>query len=128
MARSSSTAQKPTPTPSTHPEHWSASAGTRDVARLDIPPDAHRDRTFEVFVSLAVHNRAERPGATHALRVLVNGALEWQRTVPTHPGPGDTLDLRLKRVVPLGQALRLTATSEVAGAVRISLKISADEA
>lgn len=128
MARSSSTTPKQKPTPSTQPEHWSASAGTRDVARLDIPPDAHRDRTFEVFVSLAVHNRAERPGATHALRVLVNGALEWQRTVPTHPGPGDTLDLRLKRVVPLGQALRLTATSEVAGAVRISLKISADEA
>ena len=96
MARSSST--PPKPKPGTQPEHWSASAGTRDVARLDIPPDAHRDRTFEVFVSLAVHNRAERPGATHALRVLVNGALEWQRTVPTHPGPGDTLDLRLKRV------------------------------
>ncbi len=126
MARSSSTLPKPKP--GTQPEHWSASAGTRDVARLDIPPDAHRDRTFEVFVSLAVHNRAERPGATHALRVLVNGALEWQRTVPTHPGPGDTLDLRLKRVVPLGQPLRLTATSEVAGAVRVSLKISADEA
>lgn len=126
MARSSST--PPKPKPGTQPEHWSASAGTRDVARLDIPPDAHRDRTFEVFVSLAVHNRAERLGATHALRVLVNGALEWQRTVPTHPGPGDTLDLRLKRVVPLGQPLRLTATSEVAGAVRVSLKISADEA
>lgn len=126
MARSSPT--PPKPKPSTQPEHWSTSAGTRDVARLDIPPDAHRDRTFEVFVSLAVHNRTERPGATHALRVLVNGALEWQRTVPTHPGPGDTLDLRLKRVVPLGQPLRLTATSEVVGAVRVSLKISADEA
>jgi len=124
MARSNSTP----PAPSTRPEHWSASAGTRDVARLDIPPDAQRDRTFEVFVTLAVQNRAERPGATHALRVLVNGALEWQRTVPTHPGPGDTLDLRLTRVVPLGQPLRLTATSEVVGAQRVSLKISADEA
>ena len=124
MARSSS----PKPKPGTQPEHWSASAGTRDVARLDIPPDAHRDRTFEVFVSLAVHNRAERPGASHSLRVLVNGALEWQRTVPTHPGPGDTLDLRLTRTVPLGHALRLTATSEVVGTARVSLTISADEA
>ena len=125
MARSSSS---PKPKPGTPPEHWSASAGTRDVARLDIPPDAHRDRTFEVFVSLAVHNRAERPGASHSLRVLVNGALEWQRTVPTHPGPGDTLDLRLTRTVPLGHALRLTATSEVVGTARVSLTISADEA
>ena len=116
------------PKTSAQPEHWSAHAGTRDVARLDIPPDAHRDRRFEVFVSLAVHNRAERSGATHGLRVRVNGALEWQRTVPTHPGPGDTLDLRLTRTVPLGQPLRLTATSEVVGAVRVSLKISADEA
>ena len=116
------------PKTSAQPEHWSAHAGTRDVARLDIPPDAHRDRSFEIFVSLAVHNRAERSGATHGLRVLVNGALEWQRTVPTHPGPGDTLDLRLTRTVPLGQPLRLTATSEVVGAVRVSLKISADEA
>ena len=116
------------PRPGTRPEHWSAHTGTRDVARLDIPPDAYRDRSFEIFVSLAVHNRADRPGATHSLRVLVNGALEWQRTVPTHPGPGDTLDLRLTRVVALGEPLRLTATSEVAGSVRVSLKISADEA
>ena len=124
MARTDSPKTKTT----THPERWSAHAGTRDVARLDIPPDAQRDRSFEIFVSLAVHNRADRPGATHSLRVLVNGALEWQRTVPTHPGPGDTLDLRLTRLVPLGQSLRLTATSEVVGTARVSLTISADEA
>ena len=110
------------------PEHWSADAGPRDVARLDIPPDAQRDRTFEIFVSLAVANRSGRDGATHGLKVLVNGALEWQRSVPTHAGPGDTLDLRLRRSVPRGHALRLTAIGEVVGAVRVKLSITADEA
>ena len=46
MARAASSK----PTAALLPEHWSAHAGTRDVARLDIPPDAYRDRTFEVFV------------------------------------------------------------------------------
>ena len=108
------------------PEHWSIDAGAHEVARLDIPADANRERTFEVFVALAV--RGARDGATHGLRVLVNGALEWSRTVPTHPGPGDTLDLRLHRTVPVGLPLRLTAIAEVKQAARVRLTITADEA
>ena len=109
------------------PEHWSVDVGAREVARLDIPADAHRERTFELFFALVVRNRSAIEGATHGLRVLVNGALEWSRCVPTHPGAGDTLDLRLQRTVPAGQPLRLTATSEVHAAVRMRLTITADE-
>ena len=36
------------------PEHWSADAGERDVARLEIPPHASRERGFEIYCSLAV--------------------------------------------------------------------------
>ena len=108
-------------------EHWSADSGHRDVARLDIPADAQRDRTFEIFFRLVVANKAARRDATHALRVLVDGALEWSRSAPTHPDVTDSLDLRLRRTVPAGRPLRLTATCELRGATRVSLSISADE-
>jgi hypothetical protein len=112
------------------PECWSAQAGERDVARLDIPPDAARERQFEVFVQLVVRQR--RGGATalgrHGLRVLANGAVEWQREVATHGDGEDTLDLRLRRRVPPGEALRLTALCELKGPVaRQSLTITAEE-
>ena len=109
------------------PEHWSVDVGAREVARLDIPADAHRERTFELFFALVVQNCSAVEGATHGLRVLVNGALEWSRSVPTHPGAGDTLDLRLQLTVPAGLPLRLTAISEVNSAVRMRLTITADE-
>ena len=108
-------------------EHWSADAGDRDVARLDIPADALRERTFELFCHLVVANKAGRNDATHAMRVLVNGALEWARSVPTQSEGQDSLDLRLRRTVPAGQPLRVTATCELRGAQRVSLTISADE-
>jgi hypothetical protein len=107
-------------------EKWSADSGERDVVRLDIPADALHERTFEIFVHLVVSNRAARDGATHALRVMVDGALEWQRSVPTH-ADGDALDLRLRRVVPAGRPLRLNATCELKGSQRVSLSITADE-
>ena len=116
------------PSPSTRrPEHWSADAGLRDVVQLDIPADAHRERNFEIFCRLVVANKAARTDATHGMRVLVNGALEWMRTVPTPGGDNDSLDLRLRRTVPVGRPLRLTATSELRGALRVSLTISAEE-
>ena len=109
------------------PERWSASAGARDVARLDIPADAQRERTFEIFCRLVVSNKAGRTDATHAMRVLVDGALEWSRSMPTHADGEDSLDLRLRRSVPVGRPLRLTATCELRGAQRVSLSISAEE-
>ena len=109
------------------PEHWSADAGPRDAVKLDIPADAQRERTFEIFVRLVVSNKTARADATHALRVLVDGALEWQRSVSTSADSTDSLDLRLRRTVPLGRPLRLNAACELRGCQRVSLSISADE-
>lgn len=108
-------------------EKWSADSGHGDVARLDIPADALRERHFEVFCHLVVSNKAGRTDATHGMRVLVNGALEWQRSVPTQTEGQDSLDLRLRRSVPAGQPLRVTATCELRYAQRVHLTISADE-
>jgi hypothetical protein len=49
--------------PASEPERWSANSGHRDVARLDIPADALRERTFEIFIHLAVANKAARTDA-----------------------------------------------------------------
>ena len=113
--------------PTRRPERWSADSGHRDVARLDIPADALHDRTFEIDFRLVVNNKTGRTDATHGLRVLVDGALEWARNVPTQPGGVDTLDLRLRRTVPAGRPLRLAAACDLRGAVRVSLAISAEE-
>ena len=108
-------------------EQWSADAGDRDVVTLVIPPHAWRERSFEVFCRLDVSNQGGHADATHGLRVLVNGALEWSRNVPTHAGGADALDYRLRRTVPVGQALRLSATAEVHRALRLGLTITAQE-
>jgi hypothetical protein len=113
--------------PASKPERWSANSGHRDVARLDIPADALRERTFEIFIHLAVANKAARTDATHGLRVLVDGALEWSRSVPTLVDGPDSLDLRLRRTVSAGRPLRLTATCELRGSQRIGLSIEAEE-
>jgi len=113
--------------PSPRPERWTADSGHRDVVKLDIPADAYRERRFEVFVHLEVANPAGRADATHALRVLVDGALEWSRTVPTHVDGTDSLDLRLTRLVPVGRPLRLAASCELRGSQRVRLSISAEE-
>ena len=76
---------------------------------------------------LAVANPAGRRDATHALRVLVDGALEWSRSAPTHAGGADSLDLRFARSVPAGRPLRLSAACELRGAQRVRLSIDADE-
>ena len=109
------------------PERWSADSGHRDVVRLDIPADALHDRTFEIDIRLVVANKAGRADATHGLRVLVDGALEWSRSVPTQTDATDSLDLRLRRTVPAGRPLRLAASCELRGATRVRLAISADE-
>ena len=106
-------------------EHWAGDAGDADVAQLDIPPHASRERRFEIFCSFSVAHRSGGE-ASHGLRVLINGAQEWARRVGTHPGT-DSLDVRLRRTVPVGEPLRLTARTEVHGARRLRLTLTADE-
>ena len=108
-------------------ERWSADSGHRDVVKLDIPADAQRERTFEIFVRLQVANKAGRSDATHAMRVLVDGALEWSRSAATHADGADSMDLRLRRTVPVGRPLRLSATCELRGSQRVGFSISAEE-
>jgi len=107
-------------------ERWSVDARGGDVVHLDIPADAERERTFEIFCSFVVRHR-HAGDATHALRVLVDGAHEWSRRVTTDIGPRDSLDLRFRRTVPVGRALRVTAIGEVDGATALDLSIHAEE-
>ncbi len=109
------------------PEHWSADSGHRDVVKLDIPADAARERHFEIYVRLVATNKAARRGASHMLKVWVDGALEWSRSAPIPVDSTDTLELRLRRVVPVGRPLRLSASCELRGAQRGALTITADE-
>jgi len=112
----------------TAPERWTAHATHADVAVLVIPPDARRDRRFEIACRYVVARKTEAP-ARHGLRIDVNGSLEWQRSLPTeNPGATDSLDYRFRREIPAGQALRIVAKSEAQGAQRLRLEIEADEA
>lgn len=108
-------------------EHWEADAGEASVAHLDIPPDALRDRAFEVAVDWQVRAVADAVDPWHELRVLVNGAHQWTRRVPTHVDGGDGLDYRVRCSVPAGQPLRVAAVTECRGVRRLALRIQADE-
>ncbi len=108
------------------PERWLADAGDRAIARLDVPPHASREREFEIDVHFVVRAGA---GAQplHGLRVLVNGSQEWARRVPIAGGGEDSLEWRQRRRVPVGEALRIQAQTEVQHALRMRLRISAVE-
>jgi len=110
------------------PERWATDAGTRDVATLTIPADAKSDRCFEIDCRFVVRRRDDAVGAWHAMKVTADGALEWQRRIPTsNPGSTDSLDLRFRRELPAGRALRIVATTELHGALRVGLTIRAEE-
>ena len=102
------------------------SATDRAEIHGDVFPADGEPRAVDRFVQVQ-SAAAARTDATHGLRVLVNGALEWARTVPTQVEGTDSLDLRLRRSVPVGRPLRVTASCELLGAQRVSLTISADE-
>ena len=115
-----------TTTNARRPEHWEVDAGSGDVAHLDIPADASRDRLFEISCTFVVAHRGDED-ASHALRVLVDARQEWSREVPTHPGGQDSLDVSLRRSVPVGVPLRVTAIASAHGAARVRLAIVAEE-
>jgi hypothetical protein len=110
----------------TRTERWQADAGDRPLARLDIPPHASRERDFELDVRFVVKAGAGSE-PQHGLRVLVNGAQEWARRLPTARGGEDSLEWRARRRVPVGEGLRIQASTEVQHALRLRLVISAVE-
>lgn len=110
------------------PERWSVHAPAHDVASLDIPADLARDRSFEIDCRFVVQRRAGAADAQHAMKVYVDGSLEWSRRIDTsNPDATDSLDYRFRRHLPSGQALRVAVTTEVRGAVRVSLSMEAEE-
>lgn len=110
-------------------EHWHTDAGAGDVATLEIPADAKRDRRFEIDCRFVVRaGQAPGEGSWHAMRVYVDGALEWSRRIATaNAGSHDSLDVHFRRDVPAGRALRIVAATDLRGARRVSLKVEAEE-
>lgn len=115
------------PSPSrTTPERWVAETQGRGLLKLDIPPDAARTRTFEISCSLQVQ-AGEGQDAWHGLKVLVDGAQQWARRVPTHESGRDSLDVRFRRMVEPGQPLRLSVQAELHRAAPVTLQLVAEE-
>ncbi len=108
------------------PERWRADAGDGDVVTLVIPADSFRTRHFEIDCRLVVMPLTA--GAQHAMRVDVDGGLEWTRRAPTeNPGHTDSMDYHFRREVPIGRPLKIVVKTEARGAQRVALVIEAEE-
>jgi len=108
------------------PERWRVDVGDGDVAALMIPPDSFRTRRFEIDCRLVV--RPLGPGAQHAMRVDVDGDLEWSRRAPTeNPGQTDSMDYHFRRELPPGKPLRIVVKTEARLVRRERLLIEAEE-
>jgi hypothetical protein len=116
----------PASTAGVKPERWRTDAGDADVATLVIPADSHRTRRFEIDCRLIV--AALAAGAHHAMRVDVDGGLEWTRRAPTeNPGHSDSMDYHFRRELPAGKPLRIVVKTEAKQARRMRLVIEAEE-
>lgn len=112
----------------TTPERWTLDAGDAPEALLDIPPDARRERRFEIACAFGVRCGDSLDGAWHEMQVLADGAQQWRRRVDSaNPGSFDGLDYRFSRTVPVGQPLRVLVRTAVRGVQRRQLLIEADE-
>jgi hypothetical protein len=108
------------------PERWCIDARDADVATLVIPADSTRTRRFEIDCRLVVVRLAD--GATHGMRVDVDGDLEWTRKAPTeNPGHTDSMDYHFRRELAVGQPLRIVVKTQAKHARRVALRIEADE-
>ena len=116
----------PAPAEGGQPERWRIDAGDADVATLVIPADSWRSRRFEIDCRLVVSALAA--GAHHAMRVDVDGGLEWTRRAPTeNPGHTDSMDYHFRRELPPGKPLRIVVKTEAKQARRVRLVIEAEE-
>jgi len=110
------------------PERWRMEAGDAAVARLDIPADALRQRTFEIAISMQVRARDDARQPWHEMRIFVDGELQWSRRCTTQqPAEYDGLDYRFQRRIDVGRALRLQVHCDCGGGRRLKMLIEADE-
>jgi hypothetical protein len=110
------------------PERWTTSAEDAPTATLVIPPDAARERRFEIACAATVTVPEAAVNPWHQMKVQANGAQQWMRRVPSqNPGQWDGLDYRFSRSIPVGEALRLVVTVNCGGAKRRSITIEAEE-
>ena len=115
-------------TPPATPERWLLDAGDAAEAVLLIPPDARRERRFEIACALTVRCGNDLDNAWHELVVLANGAQQWRRRIASNnAGSVDGLDYRFSRTLAPGEALRLVLRCAVRGVRRQRLLIEADE-
>ena len=110
------------------PERWQLDAGDATEAVLSIPPDAARERRFDIACAFTVRCGDDLAGAWHEMTVLANGARQWQRRIASsNPSSVDGLDLHFRRTVPVGEGLRLVVRVAQHGVHRQRLLIEADE-
>jgi hypothetical protein len=110
------------------PERWQFDAGDAAEAVLNIPPDAARERRFDIACTMTVRCGDDLAGAWHEMVVLANGRLQWQRRIgSSNPGSSDGLDVHFHRHVAVGEALRLVVRVAAQGVRRQRLLIEADE-
>lgn len=112
-------------------ERWRVDAGEAATAQLLIPPDARRERRFEVSVTMQVRTVPVRGAAWHQLTVLADGSRQWRRRIdshlPDHGHASDGLEYRFERSLSAGQALRIQAEVASLGVQRQALVIEAEE-
>lgn len=110
------------------PERWALRVDDAPDALLVIPPDAARERCFDIACALTVRCGDDLSGAWHGLAVHFNGTVQWQRRIASsNPGSRDGLDVHLRATVPVGEALKVLARAEARGVVVARLEIEADE-
>ncbi len=111
------------------PERWQLDAGDAAEAVLNIPPDAARERRFDIACTMTVRCGDDLADAWHEMTVLANGRLQWQRRIASsNPGSSDGLDVHFRHSVPVGEGLRLVVRTQTLGVRRHRLLIEADEA
>jgi hypothetical protein len=110
------------------PERWRVEVGDSATARLEIPPDARRERVFEISVSMLVRARDDAHRPWHEMRIFADGELQWtRRCVTQQPAEYDGLDYRFRRHIAVGRTLRLQVHSECGGGRRLKTRIEAEE-